>query len=256
MRDSADPMSAPAPELLTTAAPPVSDPSDPPAPTHPRWPAVLFDLDGTLVDTIGLILASYDHAVTSVLGADARPSDAEARGWIGRPLLPVFEERYPEHAVALEEAYRTWNLANTARLIRRYPGIEDTVRALLDAQVRIGVVTSKRTEPATLALDHAGLDGLVDLVATMESTDRHKPDAAPLLHGATRLSTPPERCVYVGDAVVDIEAARAAGMLSIAVTWGAQDRASLLAAGPDHLVDTTGELTALLLPADLGGDPI
>lgn len=252
MRDSSDPLAGSTPEPPTRA----TGPAGPPVPVHPRWPGVLFDLDGTLVDTIGLILASYDHALTSILGADVRYTPEEARGWIGRPLMPVFEERYPAHAVALEEAYRTWNLANTARLIRRYPGIEDTVRALLDAQVRVGVVTSKRAQPAALALQHAGLDGLVDLVATMESTDRHKPDPASLLHGATRLSLPPERCVYVGDAVVDLVAARAAGMASIAVTWGAGERSALLAAEPDHVVDTAAELATILLPADYGGDPI
>lgn len=215
----------------------------------PLRPAVLFDLDGTLVDTIELIVASYEHALISVFGPDVTlPPPAVARSWIGRPLKDALAEAYPGHEDALEAAYRTWNLANADRLIRRYPGVDGLVRALLDAQVRLGVVTSKRAEPAALTLACAGLGGLIDVLASMESTDRHKPDPAPLLHGAARVSMPPERCVYVGDAVVDILAAQAAGMMSVAVTWGAGDRAELLAAQPDHLAESAAELTALLLP--------
>ena len=97
------------------------------------------------------------------------------------------------------------------------------------------------------ALQIAGLDGLIDIVAASEDTTAHKPEPAPLQHGAARLSVPIEQCVYVGDAVVDIEAARAAGMASIAVTWGAGDPEALAVAGADHLVESPAALYALLL---------
>lgn len=221
--------------------------------SSPRWSAVLFDLDGTLVDTIGLILASYDHAIRTVLGDIDYPPE-QARAWIGRPLRDGLAETYPEHALALEEAYRPWNLENSERLTRRYPGIEDMLRAVLDEDIRVGVVTSKRLEPAQAGLRHAGIDGLIDVVASLESTDRHKPDPAPLLHGAARLSTPTGRCAYVGDAVVDVLAATAAGMASIAVTWGAGDRRALADAQPEHVVDDAASLSRLLLgPAEAEG---
>ncbi len=98
-------------------------PSPDAGPTTPRWPTVFFDLDGTLADTIPLIVASYQHAFREVLGEEV---DAErARAWIGRPLLPVLLEDSPEHGRALDRTYREWNLANTARLIRRYQGVDD-----------------------------------------------------------------------------------------------------------------------------------
>ena len=214
--------------------------------TENRPTTVLFDLDGTLVDTIDLILQSYDHAIRTVLG-DIDYAPATARAWIGKPLLVGFTDTYPEHAEALAKAYRPWNRANAARLTKRYPGIEDMLRKLLEDGIRVGVVTSKSHEPAEAALAHAGLTGLIDLVATMESTTRHKPNPDPLIHGAARLSTPVERCAYVGDAVVDVLAAKAAGMRSIAVTWGAGGRADLVTAGADAVVDdAAGLLTALL----------
>ena len=156
----------------------------------------------------------------------------------------------------MAEAYRPWNRANAARLTKRYPGIEDMLRKLLEDGIRVGVV-SEHLQPGTGAdgvvgeredaLAHAGLTGLIDLVATMESTTRHKPDPDPLIHGAARLSTPVERCAYVGDAVVDVLAAKAAGMRSIAVTWGAGGRADLVAAGADAVVDDAAGLRTALL---------
>lgn len=211
----------------------------------PPWPAVLFDLDGTLVDTIPLIVASYQHAFREVLGEEV---DAQrARAWIGRPLLTALLEESPEHGHRLDEVYRVWNRANTERLLRRVEGVPPLLARMAAAGVRCGVVTSKRHEPARLALETAGLARIVDLVVALEDTARHKPDPAPLLHGAVALGVDPAACVYVGDAPVDIEAARAAGMGAVAVTWGAGGRDALVAAGPDAVHDTVATLARQLL---------
>jgi pyrophosphatase PpaX len=111
----------------------------------------------------------------------------------------------------------------------------------------IGVVTSKRHVSATNTLRAAGLDGHLPLLVAMEDTDAHKPDPEPLLLALQRLGVRAADCVYIGDAVVDVLAARAAGMASIAVTWGAGEHADLMAAGPLAVVDTMEELRALLL---------
>ena len=212
---------------------------------HPRFPVVLFDLDGTLADTIPLIVASYQHAFRSVLGEEV--DEARARAWIGRPLLAALVEERPDHGHELDRVYREWNLANTSRLIRRYDGIPELLALLADAGVRTAVATSKRRGTARLALEAVGIDGAVDVVAALEDTTLHKPAADPLLHAAATLGVDPGDCVYVGDATVDVLAARAAGMSSVAVTWGAGERQALLAAGPDALVDTVAELGAYLL---------
>jgi pyrophosphatase PpaX len=203
---------------------------------------ILFDLDGTLVDTIGLIVASYQHAFRAVLGEEV--DEARARAWIGRPLLPALLEESPERGHELDRAYRAWNLANTDRLIRPYAGVQDLLAGLAAGGRPFGVVTSKRRETARMALRCVGLDGLVDTLVGLEDTPTHKPDPAPLLLGASRLGLPPERCAYVGDATVDLLAARAAGMASVAVTWGAGDRDELLSLGPDRVADGVGELAA------------
>ena len=222
---------------------PASD-QTPEAP-RPRYATVLFDLDGTLADTIPLIVASYQHAFRTVLAEEVQES--RARAWIGRPLLPALLEESPEHGHDLDRAYREWNLANTARLIRRYPGVIELLDDLIAAGVTCAVATSKRRETARLALHSVGIDHLVDVVAALEDTTAHKPAPAPLLHAAAALGVDPADCVYVGDATVDVLAAQAAGMAAVAVTWGAGERDALVATHPDALVDTVPELAAYLL---------
>ena len=214
--------------------------------TTPRWPTVFFDLDGTLADTIPLIVASYQHAFRTVTGEEV--DEDRARAWIGRPLLPVLLEESPDHGHELDRVYREWNLANTARLIRRFDGVIDMLERLLDAGVATAVVTSKRRDTAWTALDAVGAARLVEVVAALEDTDHHKPHPAPLLHGAAVLGTDPATCVYVGDAVVDVEAAHAAGMAAVAVTWGAGEVAALQAAGPVETVASVPALLEVLLP--------
>lgn len=218
--------------------------------TTPRWPVVLFDLDGTLADTIGLIVASYNHAFRAVMGTER--DEAEIRSWIGRPLVESFAAVAPEHAEELDRVYREWNLANTERLLRAYPGVAELLTDLADAGVRTGVVTSKRRETALLAMRGVGIEGLAPLLSTLEDTERHKPLPDPLLHGAQTLGVDPADCVYVGDAAVDVAAARAAGMAAVGVSWGAVPREVLEASGPDAVVDTVEELRQVVgLPASV-----
>jgi pyrophosphatase PpaX len=223
--------------------PPASDQSL--AAPQPRFATVLFDLDGTLADTIPLIVASYQHAFRVVLAEEV--AEPRARAWIGRPLLPALLEESPEHGHELDRAYREWNLANTARLIRRFPGVPQLLDELVAAGVTCAVATSKRRETARLALTSVGIDHLVDVVAALEDTTAHKPAPDPLLHAAATLGVDPADCVYVGDATVDVLAAQAAGMAAVAVTWGAGEREALAATGPDALVDTVADLTTYLL---------
>ena len=206
---------------------------------------MLFDLDGTLADTIPLIVASYQHAFRHVLGEEVE--EVRARAWIGRPLLGALLEESPEHGHALDAAYREWNLANTSALIRRYEGVPELLTELAALDVTTAVVTSKRRETALLALVGVGIEHLIEVAAGLEDTERHKPDPEPLLHGARVLGVDPGECVYVGDATVDVLAAQRAGMASVAVTWGAGERDELVAAGPDAVVDTVDGLRAHLL---------
>lgn len=214
--------------------------------SSPRWPFVVFDLDGTVVNTIPLIIASYEHAMRDVLGEV--PSAAEARAWIGQTLYATFGTRHPERAQELVDSYVAWNAAHLPELLQDFPGTPELLAALTDAGVTIGVATSKRRVSAENTLRHAGLAGLLEVTVAMEDTDAHKPGPEPLLLALERIGGRPSQAAYVGDAGVDVLAAQAAGMASIAVTWGAGARDDLAAIRPDALVDSVAELRSLLLP--------
>jgi pyrophosphatase PpaX len=209
------------------------------------WRWVVFDLDGTIVNTIPLIIASYDHALWNVLGEHADP--VEARGWIGQTLYDTFHRRYPGQADALIDAYVEFNLREMATLLEQYPGIPELLAEMRAAGIHFGVATSKRRRSAELTLAQSGLSEAIEVTVAMEDTGSHKPDPAPLRLALELFGAEPAQAVYVGDAVVDVRAAQAAGMAQIAVTWGAGRGEDLLAAQPTAVVDAVAELRALLL---------
>jgi pyrophosphatase PpaX len=213
--------------------------------TTPRWPVVLFDFDGTLGDTIPLIVASYHHAIGTVAGETAE--EHEVRSWIGRPLLGVLQERYPAHAGEMLRVYRQWNLANHDDLIRAVEGVAELIDDLHTTGARTGVVSSKKADTVLLGLRALALDGRIDVLAGQDETSRHKPHPEPLLYAARRLGAAPSDCVYVGDAIVDIEAAHAAGMAAVGVTWGAGVRRHLEDLAPVAVVDDAPGLRRVLL---------
>lgn len=211
----------------------------------PRWPVVIFDLDGTLVDTINLIVSSYQHAFTTVLGHEW--DEAEIKTWIGQSLYGAMKKASPENADEIFRVYTSWNVANTERLLTVYHGVPELLRELVAAGVRMGVATSKRDEPAHWAMQLAGIDDLLPLLVHHDSVDEHKPSPKAVLLAASKLDADPADCVYVGDAAVDVLAAHNAGMACVAVTWGAGTREAIEAAGPTVTCDTVDELRAALL---------
>ena len=216
---------------------------------------ILLDFDGTLADTIPLIVASYRHALggndagsadTSGSPGVGVPDETTIRRWIGRALRETLEEVRPGEGDALVQRYREHNLAHHDDLIEPVPGAGELVEALQAAGRSVAVVSSKRAELVRRGMRLTGVPE-VEVVVGLEETSRHKPDPGPLLEGARRLGLDPSRCVYVGDAVVDVQAARAAGMGAVAVTWGAGSVDDLEAAGPDALARDADDLRRLLL---------
>lgn len=203
----------------------------------------MFDLDGTVADTVALIIASYDHALNKVLGQRCEPS--VVRTWIGKTLAVTFAEGWPDRADELADTYRAWNRANAHRMITPYPGMAELVGDLAAAGIRAGVATSKGREAAEETLAIVAVD--LPVTVAMEDTEVHKPNPAPLLLAAERLGASGLPTVYIGDAVVDVLAARAAGMDAIAVTWGAGEADALASAEPTAIASSVAELRTLLL---------
>ncbi|MFL5912087.1 MAG: HAD family hydrolase [Gaiellaceae bacterium] len=208
-----------------------------------RYPVVLFDLDGTVIDSGGIILASMRHATREVLGREY--GDEELMQAVGGPGLEAQMEAFdPDRVEELVSVYRAHNEPLHEQLLC-CTGMEDALERLHAEGRRLAVVTAKRRSTVELAFEHVPLGHLFEVVVGGDETERHKPDPEPLLLAAERMGVRPEDAAYVGDSPFDIRAAKAAGMRSVAVTWGRiHDRARLEREHPDAIVDTAEELLA------------
>jgi pyrophosphatase PpaX len=207
-----------------------------------RYRTVLFDLDGTLIDSAAIILASFRHATKAVLEREI--PDEELLAAVGgstlrEQMLALGEERADE----LVQAYREHNEPLHAEL-RPCAGIPRLLRELNGDSRALGIVTAKRRLTVDLAFRALPeLEPYFDVVVGSEDTERHKPHPDPVLTALDRLARGAEDAAYVGDSPFDIQAAKAAGVGAIAVTWGGiHSRERLAAEEPDLLVDTAEEL--------------
>jgi pyrophosphatase PpaX len=210
-----------------------------------RFPVVLFDLDGTVVDSGAIILASMRHATREVLGSEH--TDDELMQAVGGPGLEAQMAAFaPDRIEELVTVYRAHNEPLHDEL-EACVGMEDVLVRLHEEGRRLGVVTAKRRATVELAFASVPLGHLFETVVGGDETEKHKPDPEPLLLAAKRMGADTAQTAYVGDSPFDVGAAKAAGMFAIAVTWGRiHDRAKLEQAEPDAIIDTAEELLELV----------
>ncbi len=211
----------------------------------PTRPALLFDLDGTLVDSIGLIIGSMRHAFR---GRDRSPTDKEWSAKIGTPLRNCFSDwaTDADDIEVLIAGYREWQLANHDRLVCAYDGVAETLEALHRAGHRTALVTSKGEELALRALRNTGMEPFIDEIVGLEATTRHKPDPEPVRVALDRLGVAPVDAMFLGDSPYDILAGNAAGVHTVAALWGPFSRAELEPASPGHFIGQFAELPGVL----------
>jgi len=206
---------------------------------------VIFDLDGTIVDTNEVILRSMVETLEHETG----------RPWSHAELLPHWglvlrrQLRLFHPAIDLERAvpfYRERYRLNHEALLAEFPGVRAMLEALRDAGMKLGVVTSKKHDICRQTIEDIGYRGFFPVVITEEDTERLKPAPDPLILGLQRLQASPQEAIYIGDNPDDIIAAHAAGMRAVAVGWSLRTRASLLACHPEAIIDAPGDLLPLL----------
>lgn len=207
--------------------------------------AILFDLDGTLIDTTALIVGCFDHAWQKVCGCS--PTREALIQTFGIPLreamkrllvlnafgLPLARTSESEVIESLLAEYRLFNVANHDAMARPFEGVRDVIAELRSRGYAIGVVTSKSRELACRGLSLCSLDGLIDESVFLEDTERHKPQPDPISRGLEKLKALPSQAAYVGDSRFDIIAGRAAGVRTIAALWGPAPRHELERERPD-----------------------
>jgi len=210
----------------------------------------LFDLDGTIIDSIDLILRSYRHTMAQHRSDEPPPPDDMWIQGLGTPLLAQFGEITDdkEEIERMVQTYRTYNLAHHDALVKPYEGVVDEIRRLKDAGKRLGVVTSKLRDGAMRGLRISGLDDTFDVVIGCDNVTHSKPHPEPVLKALDELGAKRESTVFVGDSRHDMESGRAAGVKTAAVLWGPFDRAHLEDLSPDYWLEKPQDLRELYEP--------
>jgi pyrophosphatase PpaX len=208
--------------------------------------ALLFDLDGTLVDSIELILSAFRHTFRTHKGAV--PQDEEWIAGIGTPLVTQLR-RYAtddDQLQAMAATYRAYQHEHHDLLLREFEGARDTLTLLKARGHPTALVTSKMNDLAYRALEYAGMHTLLDVVVGFDSCTIHKPDPEPVRVALRMLGYEPYQAIFVGDSTHDIVSGNAAGVVTVAALWGPFSRESLERAGPAYLIEHIRDLPALV----------
>lgn len=212
----------------------------------PPLTTFLFDLDGTLLDSVRLILDSY-HYATEAHGLPRR-TDAEWLAGLGTPLRVQFRDSVrPDLSMdQLVATYREFNLANHDAMAVAYPGVVDAVRQLRARGIRFGLVTSKNQYGARLGLKLMGIEEEFEVIIGADDVVNPKPHAEPVLKALEQMGVTKEEAVFIGDSVHDMESGRAAGVRTAAVLWGPFTRSDLERTKPDFWLERPEQLRDLV----------
>jgi pyrophosphatase PpaX len=211
------------------------------------WDAVLFDLDGTIADTIPLILACYREMMLEHFGHEGDPQAWLAT--VGRPLPISLRELAgsTEEALELRTIYKRIQARLHDDMVRAFDGIPEVVGREVARASRRAIVTSKGAPMTAKTMAVCGVAESFEVVITADHVERPKPDPEPVHVALERLGVrASERVLFIGDSAHDIEAGQAAGVTTVAVTWGALGRSALEAVKPTLLVDRVHELHPIL----------
>src|SRR5687768_9095766 len=213
----------------------------------PMLNTVLFDLDGTLIDSLRLILDSYHHTLAQH-GLPAR-TDADWLRGVGTPLTVQLAEwrDQPGTIEAMIATYREYNLKHHDRMVTVYPGGLDAIREIKTAGVQTGLVTSKNRQGALRGLTLVGLQALMDVLVCADEVTNPKPHPEPVEKAISLLGADPATTLYVGDSVHDMHSGRAAGVRTAAALWGPFGRAHLESGSPDYWLESPRDLVALVV---------
>ena len=210
----------------------------------------LFDLDGTIIDSIDLILRSYRHTMALHRTNEPMPPDDVWIKGLGTPLWAQFGQitEDKEEIEAMVQTYRTYNLTHHDALVKPYEGVVDEIRRLKQHGKKLGLVTSKLRDGAMRGLRVSALDDAFEIVVGCDDVKNFKPHPEPVLKAVEELGVEHAETVFVGDSRHDMECGRAAGVKTAAVLWGPFDRADLEDLSPDYWLEKPQDLRELYEP--------
>ncbi len=205
---------------------------------------VLFDLDGTLLDTETSIFKAFEHAF-AVHGVIA-PNLMEIRARMGRPLREMYGEFAPHvETESLVDAHRDHQVRNVD-LVTTYPNARDVLKQLRDHSFQLGIVTSRLRPSTEKYLTHTDLESFFDVVVTGDDVTQHKPHAEPVEKALHALRASPHDTFFIGDTVADIGAGKNAGVTTVAALYG-HGSENLRDLEPDHVIESLPEILPIVL---------
>lgn len=212
-----------------------------------RIDTVLFDFDGTIMDTNNVIIMSWQHTYRTLEGREE--DEAELIKTFGEPLEDTMKRLFPD--VDTDEAieiYRSFHRDNFGELISIFPGMKELLAELKALGYKLGMVTSRLLKTTTQGLEKYDIAKYFDVVVTADDTTKHKPDPEPVDIALSKLGSLPENSIMLGDTMYDILCAKNAGVESVLVSWSlAVDASSDLGEdAPDHVIGSADELLDIL----------
>lgn len=201
---------------------------------------ILFDLDGTLIDTNELIIASFTHTIEQY--SDRSYKREEILDFIGPPLRESLQKVNPDKVEEMVETYRKHNIENHNRYVKAYEGVVETIETLKEQGYKLGIVTTKMRNTVHMGLELTNLDGLFETVVTLDDVTNAKPHPEPIVKALNHLDSQASEAMMVGDNTHDIEAGQNAGTKTAGVAWTVKGRKVLDDLNPDYMLDNMRDL--------------
>ncbi|MBE6183927.1 pyrophosphatase PpaX [Heyndrickxia ginsengihumi] len=205
---------------------------------------LLFDFDGTLIDTNELITQSHLHTLNKYYPGRYKREDVLV--FNGPPLIESFSTIDPERAAEMVETYRAFNLAHHDELIKEFPDVLETLKELKEKQFKLAIVSTKFRDTLLRGLNLIHLDSIFDVIVTLDDVKHAKPHPEPIEKALQLLGSEPGETLMVGDNSHDIESGKNAGTYTAGVAWSAKGRAYLEALQPDFILEKMTDLYSIL----------
>ena len=205
---------------------------------------ILFDLDGTLLDTNELIIQSFQHTYKMHLNKHVDKEDIIKN--FGEILKITLDREFGEDSEEAIKTYRSFQTGNFEKLIRIHKGVREGIIELNRQGYNLGIVTSRFNDSAIKGLKHFGLMDYFKSIIGADDTDKHKPDPTPALMALKELEGKPEETIFVGDSPFDVLCGKNAKIASVVVGWSALPMDMILKYEPDYVVESMEELMRLV----------
>jgi pyrophosphatase PpaX len=205
---------------------------------------ILFDLDGTLIDTNELIITTYLHTLEKYYPSKYQREDV--RPFLGPTLHEAFGSINPDLVEEMVLEYRAFNIANHDELVTEFAGVFETMQSLKDKGFKLGIVTTKRHDVTLKGLRLMDLERFFEVVVTYDHVSKTKPDPEPIFKALEQLDSTPEETMMVGDNYHDILAGKNAGTVTAGCAWSIKGRDYIAKYEPDYILENMADLLTIL----------